>query len=435
MGESADNGSAEEEQGIAGELDRSDVVNVSNITNDPNYDAQFTADNLEDRFGEGTAQNFMSAENFAQTTQGGASNPFALDDGFYNNVTSAFSGGAPLGVASPNAVVNVQELPSLSANNISFGQAQTTDQIYPDAILRLPEIRNNLVNNTVYPDAILRLPEIRNENVDSKKEEEDLATLAAQQAFSGAQVDDFGSRGNLGSLPTPTIPDISGDIPRAGNLPTLDTDASDFNFSGSNAAQALRDRARPTSGLLPLVDLVLGFPARRELGRLDQGFVPTFDDDGNISGTQNISFGSNQTEGLLGQNPDLTNIFQGVQGMQTPTNVQTDDNGNQTVPPVTNPMTGITKCPEGYKFDEDLQACRVDTGSSGDSDEPLVASGDRFFRRSLLDTAPNNLPSGFDFDAANKQFTSRFALNPSLFNRPPQTVGFTPFSSFRPFNT
>ena len=434
MGESADNGSAEEEQGIAGELDRSDVVNVSNITNDPNYDAQFTADNLEDRFGEGTAQNFMSPENFAQTTQGGASDPFALDDGFYNNVTSAFSGGAPLGVASPNAVVNIQELPSLTANNISFGQAQTTDQIYPDAILRLPEIRNNLVNNTVYPDAILRLPEIRNENVDSKKEEEDLANLAAQQAFSGAQVDDF-ARANLGTLPTPNIPDISGDIPRAGNLPTLDTDASDFNFSGSNAAQRLRDRARPTSGLLPLVDLVLGFPARRELGRLDQGFVPTFDDDGNIIGTQNISFGSNQTEGLLGQNPDLTNIFQGVQGMQTPTNVQTDDNGNQTVPPVTNPMTGITKCPEGYKFDEDLQACRVDTGSTGDSDEPLVASGDRFFRRSLLDTAPSNLPSGFDFDAANKQFTSRFALNPSLFNRPPQTVGFTPFSSFRPFNT
>ena len=38
MGESSDNGSAEEEQGIAGELDRSDVVNVSNITNDPNYE-------------------------------------------------------------------------------------------------------------------------------------------------------------------------------------------------------------------------------------------------------------------------------------------------------------------------------------------------------------------------------------------------------------
>lgn len=421
MGESADNGSAEEEQGIAGELDRSDVVNVSNITNDPNYDAQFTADNLQDR---GLPpENFMSAENFAQTTQGGASNPFALDDGFYNNVTSAFSGGAPLGNASPNAVVNIQELPSLTGNNIGYGQAQTTDQIYPDAILRLPEIRNNLVNNTVYPDAILRLPEIRNANVDSKKKEEDLASVAANQAFS------------VGSAPTVTIPDISGDIPSAETFKKETEDFSDFNFSGSNAAQGLRDRARPTSGLLPLVDLVLGFPARRELGRLDQGFVPTFDDDGNISGTQNISFGSNQTEGLLGQNPDLANIFQGVQGMQTPTNVQTDDNGNQTVPPVTNPMTGITKCPEGYKFDEDLQACRVDTGSSGDSDEPLVASGDRFFRRSLLDTAPSNLPSGFDFDAANKQFTSRFALNPSLFNRPPQTVGFTPFSSFRPFNT
>lgn len=430
MGESADNGSAEEEQGIAGELDRSDVVNVSNITNDPNYDAQFTADNLEDRFGEGTAQNFMSPENFAQTTQGGASDPFALDDGFYNNVTSAFSGGAPLGVASPNAVVNVQELPSLTANNISFGQAQPTGQTFIDPTVLLPQISGA----RTFTDPNVLLSQIETTDKPTKKEEEDLATLAAQQAFSGAQVDDL-ARANLGSLPTPTIPNISGDIPQAGSLPTLDTDASDFNFSGSNAAQGLRDRARPTSGLLPLVDLVLGFPARRELGRLDQGFVPTFDDDGNIIGTQNISFGSNQTEGLLGQNPDLTNIFQGVQGMQTPTNVQTDDNGNQTVPPVTNPMTGITKCPEGYKFDEDLQACRVDTGSTGDSDEPLVASGDRFFRRSLLDTAPSNLPSGFDFDAANKQFTSRFALNPSLFNRPPQTVGFTPFSSFRPFNT
>jgi len=429
MGESADNGSAEEEQGIAGELDRSDVVNVSNITNDPNYDAQFTADNLQDR---GLPpENFMSPENFAQTTQGGASNPFALDDGFYNNVTSAFSGGAPLGAASPNAVVNIQELPSLTGNNIGYGQAQPTRQTFIDPSVLIPQISGA----RTFTDPNVLLSQIETTDKPTKKEKEDLATLAAQQAFSGAQVDDFGSRGNLGSLPTPTIPDISGDIPRAGNLPTIDRDTSDFNFSGSIAAQGLRDRARPTSGLLPLVDLVLGFPARRELGRLDQGFVPSFDDDGNIIGTQNISFGSNQTEGLLGQNPDLTNIFQGVQGMQTPTNVQTDDNGNQTVPPVTNPMTGITKCPEGYKFDEDLQACRVDTGSSGDSDEPLVASGDRFFRRSLLDTAPSNLPSGFDFDAANKQFTSRFALNPSLFNRPPQTIGFTPFSSFRPFNT
>ena len=41
----------------------------SNIIGDPNYDAQFTADNIESRFGEGTAKNFMSPENYAQTTQ------------------------------------------------------------------------------------------------------------------------------------------------------------------------------------------------------------------------------------------------------------------------------------------------------------------------------------------------------------------------------
>jgi len=44
----------------------------SNIVGSSSYDPQFTADSLENRFGAGTAQNFMSPENFAQTTQGGA---------------------------------------------------------------------------------------------------------------------------------------------------------------------------------------------------------------------------------------------------------------------------------------------------------------------------------------------------------------------------
>ena len=41
----------------------------SNIIGDPNYDAQFTADNIESRFGEGTAKNFMTPDKYAQTTQ------------------------------------------------------------------------------------------------------------------------------------------------------------------------------------------------------------------------------------------------------------------------------------------------------------------------------------------------------------------------------
>ena len=41
----------------------------SNIIGDPNYDAQFTADRIENQFGEGTAKNFMSSDTYAQTTQ------------------------------------------------------------------------------------------------------------------------------------------------------------------------------------------------------------------------------------------------------------------------------------------------------------------------------------------------------------------------------
>jgi len=74
MGDSgSDSDAAEEEQGIAGELTREDVTTQpsrSNIAGSSSYDAQFTADNLEARGLD--PQGFMSAENFAQTTQGGA---------------------------------------------------------------------------------------------------------------------------------------------------------------------------------------------------------------------------------------------------------------------------------------------------------------------------------------------------------------------------
>lgn len=383
MGESSSDNDASEEQGIAGELDRSDVADVSNISNDDNYDAQFTADNLQDRGLD--PQGFMSPENFAQTTQGGAPDPYALDDGFYDSVNSVANqvvANLPTPATSPVAPVNVER-----------------------------EIR---VTPSAAPFFVSDLGR-------------DLATQAAQQAFTGAQVDNF-ELANLGQLPTPVIGQTAPIT--ITNDPNLDNFYSDFNISGSNAAERLRNRAAPTGGILPTLDLVLGFPARSTLGRLDQGFVPRFRD-GNIIGTEDFSFGSNQTEGLLGQNPLLTNIYGSNQDNTSMMSDSGDD--NETVPPVTNPLTGVTRCPEGYKFDEDLQACRVDTGTKKKADDK-TPSGERFFRQTLLDTAPSNLPSGFDFDAANKRFTSGFAVNPSNFNRPPSLTGFTPFSGFRPFS-
>ena len=385
MGESSDNGSAEEEQGIAGELDRSDVIDASNISGDDNYDAQFTADNLQSRGLD--PQGFMSPENFAQTTQGGAPDPNALSDGFYDSVSS---------VANQVAA----NLPTIATSPIS-----------PVSVEREIRVSSDPNAPTFFVSDLGR----------------DLANQAAQQAFTGAQVDNF-ALANLGMLPTPSAAGIA-PITMT-NDPNLSNQFSDFNFSGSDAAQGLRDRAAPTGGILPTLDLVLGFPAQRQLNRLDQGFVPRFRD-GQIVGTEDFSFGSNQTEGLLGQNPLLSNIY-GSNQDQMDMMSGSDDGGEETVPPVTNPLTGVTRCPEGYIFDDDLQACRVDTGRKKKADDK-APSGERFFRQTALDIAPSNLPSGFDFDAANKRFTSGFAVNPSNFNRPPTLTGFTPFSSFRPF--
>ncbi len=387
MGESSsdDSSAAEEEQGIAGELGRSDVADVSNISDSDSYDAQFTADNLENRGLD--PQGFMSPENFAQTTQGGAPDPNALSDGFYDSVSS---------VANQVAA----NLPNIATSPLS-----------PVSVEREIRVSNQPNAPTFFVSDLGR----------------DLANQAALQALTGAQVDNF-ALANLGMLPTPSV---LGTAPiTMTNDPDLSNEFSDFNFSGSIAAQGLRDRAAPTGGILPTLDLVLGFPAQRQLNRLDQGFVPRLRD-GQIIGTEDFSFGSNQTEGLLGQNPLLSNIY-GSNQDQMDMMSGSDDGGEKTVPPVTNPLTGVTRCPEGYIFDDDLQACRVDTGRKKKADDK-APSGERFFRQTALDIAPSNLPSGFDFDAANKRFTSSFAVNPSNFNRPPTLTGFTPFSSFRPF--
>ena len=456
MGESSDNGSAEEEQGIAGELDRSDVIDASNISNSSSYDAQFTADNLQSRGLD--PQGFMSPENFAQTTQGGAPDPNALSDGFYDSVSSVanqVAANLPTIATSPISQVGMQNIPSFDQQQnlaqMSFIPQGALDRNFvtnftPAVDLTFPQRIANIVGRSYLGENIfdpvpssISIEEQRNFSPVSftpnfsqtnakQRDDEELADLAAKQAFSGAQVDDFRELTKVGQLPTPSA---AGTAPiTMTNDPDLSNVFSDFNFRDSIAAQGLRDRAAPTGGILPTLDLVLGFPARSTLNRLDQGFVPRFRD-GQIVGTEDFSFGSNQTEGLLGQNPLLSNIY-GSNQDQMDMMSGSDDGGEETVPPVTNPLTGVTRCPEGYIFDDDLQACRVDTGRKKKADDK-APSGERFFRQTALDIAPSNLPSGFDFDAANRRFTSGFAVNPSNFNRPPTLTGFTPFSSFRPF--
>lgn len=116
-----------------------------------------------------------------------------------------------------------------------------------------------------------------------------------------------------------------------------------------------------------------------------------------------------------------------------PNRQQFDDGDNttgDTTPPVMNQMTGKSQCPEGYVFDNQLQACRLKTRSDDQLGTPKdPPDGGQMFARnySLLNQTPMNVPQGFDYNAMNTNFMNRFGTRPSIFKRPPNLLGFTPF--------
>lgn len=97
-----------------------------------------------------------------------------------------------------------------------------------------------------------------------------------------------------------------------------------------------------------------------------------------------------------------------------------------------NPETG--QCDAGYMFDEDMQACRLDTGGvvgggvTGDTFAPGA-----YARMGLLDVAPTGLP-GFseqygipsqDFDEANLAFRRGTATQAGIFQDPYDLTGYS----------
>ena len=102
---------------------------------------------------------------------------------------------------------------------------------------------------------------------------------------------------------------------------------------------------------------------------------------------------------------------------------------SETIKPAsTNPVSGQPMCPDGYRYDDDLQACRLDTSRPNRPNNPNpFPSGDAYYRATSLDQAPMNLPSGFDFNNANQNFVSQFAYRPANFTNQMGLSGFTPF--------
>ena len=105
------------------------------------------------------------------------------------------------------------------------------------------------------------------------------------------------------------------------------------------------------------------------------------------------------------------------------------DDRPEVVGSITDTATGEEKCPTGYMFDEDLQACRLDTGTGGDQRDDRNDGTDAYARMGLLDVAPDFSGSAFGdgsgFADANLAFRRRSATRPDIFRARPSLEGFT----------
>jgi hypothetical protein len=105
----------------------------------------------------------------------------------------------------------------------------------------------------------------------------------------------------------------------------------------------------------------------------------------------------------------------------------------EVVAPVQDPATGQQRCPDGYIFDEDLNACRLAPMQRTVAD---TTPGEAYARTGLLDVAPEGLlefqqryGAGFgspmEFGAANLAFRRQGATYPEYFSTAPKLDGYT----------
>jgi len=190
------------------------------------------------------------------------------------------------------------------------------------------------------------------------------------------------------------------------------------------------EQAKAGYGMPGIAGGLMGAMGKFSLGQmqkaLEAGGRPVFDAQGQLKGVF--------SEGLFGGEVYTGMPVEGVEGTGYDAG---GEGGSEPEVKQVNPVTG--QCDEGYIFDEDLQACRLDTRSSmGDQPSlpqvPFQPGG--YARMGLLDEAPTNLPqfqqrygAGFgspsDFSAANTAFRQQSAYRPEYFKRPYPTDGYT----------
>lgn len=234
--------------------------------------------------------------------------------------------------------------------------------------------------------------------------------------------------------------------------------AEQMGYDLSDASRGFRD-ARMFGGITAdqradieaRAENPFGFVAKGILDKIEKGTVTGYavDDQGRVQGVKAIddsAFGKGLSQlltlsplsNLLGIDPnaivetytgrpDFNPSGQGSRGFDSIDR----DGGEPEVPPVQNPMTGTVSCPDGYTFDPDKNACvesdvTSDQAGGGQPVTDFPLDPDMYVRMTALDQAPSNLPSGFDFDAANRRFQESYAYRPQYYGRTPMNLtGFT----------
>lgn len=200
-----------------------------------------------------------------------------------------------------------------------------------------------------------------------------------------------------------------------------------LNFVDRAIMKAYQNRTQP--GLLG----ALGLP----LGRT-QGFTLTNDPrKGIFSGFSNQAPGIGYM-GFLGEMfPSIGNKMYTRTGFDTGPMFDDGSGPEDTVPASTNPVTGEKQCPDGYMFDEDLQACRLAGGLPGGDGSVMTTSGPYdagdYARMGLLDIAPMGMSlfadrygiPQMDFDTSNLAFRRGAATRPQYFKQAPDLTGYT----------
>jgi hypothetical protein len=149
------------------------------------------------------------------------------------------------------------------------------------------------------------------------------------------------------------------------------------------------------------------------------------------SGGRAVLDASGKVVGAFSQGPyGLGEVYTGmpVEGLpETGWNAGGPQSDTPTKP--VNELTG--QCETGYVYDEDLQACRLDTGASaaGSTGGNFGVSGETYYRPTALDTASIYQPANYDFNAGNKAFIDTFAYNPDYYDTMKQDLtGYVPVS-------